>query len=387
MSNGVNIIKNINNNPAKIYTTVLGIIELILVIVIILSFYLTMELNSKRVINIPKGSTSAIISYLDKNNYNVNVIDTLVTSMIGFPQSGWIDLKDTKMTKLDFLYKLTTSKAAMEKVTLLPGETYYFFLQDAAQKLDISTYKLFEEYAYQAYRKDGNILAETYHLPKGMDEKELITYLLNTTEKRYKELSLKIFGIYDKKNWYDKYITIASIIQKEAASKDEMAKVSSVIYNRLNAGMKLQMDGTLNYSKYSHIKVTPKMIKEDQSKYNTYKNKGLPDNPVCAVEIEAIKSALFPAKTKYLYFMKKPDGSGHIFSESYKKHKRVIRKVKKELRKIDAKKKLAKKKTVIKSNTLKTIKAKTSKKENSKKGKVTPQKTISNSEKLKSLWN
>ncbi len=338
-----------------------------------------MEVNSKRVINVPKGSTSAIISYLDKNNYNLNTIDKIVTMSMGYPQSGWIDLKETKMTKLDFLYKLTTSKAALEKITLLPGETYYFFLQDVADKLNISTMKLFEEYALQAYKKDGNILAETYHLPIGMDEKDLINHLLNLTESKYESISKKIFGVYDKENWYEKYITIASIIQKEAASKNEMSKVSSVIYNRLNKGMKLQMDGTLNYSKYSHTKITPQMIKEDESEYNTYKNKGLPDNPVCAVEIEAIKAAIKPANTDYLYFMKSADGSQHIFSDSYKKHIQVIKKVKKETLKL--KKESRSKKTLVKEavkapQTVKTVK--TTKKVTTK--------TADNSEKLKNLW-
>ena len=61
------------------------------------------------------------------------------------------------------------------------------------------------------------------------------------------------------------------------------------------------MDGVLNYSKYSHTKITPKMIKEDTSEYNTYKNRGLPSNPVCAVELTAIKAAIFPIKSNYLY--------------------------------------------------------------------------------------
>lgn len=112
-----------------------------------------MEVNSKRVINVPKGSTSAIISYLDKNNYNLNKIDTITTMLMGYPQSGWIDLKATQMTKLDFLYKLTTSKAALEKITLLPGETYYFFLQDAAKKLNISTMKLLKSMRYKHIKK------------------------------------------------------------------------------------------------------------------------------------------------------------------------------------------------------------------------------------------
>jgi UPF0755 protein len=284
--------------------------------------------------------------------------------LIGVPQSGWIDLKTTKMTKMDFLYKITTSKAALKKVTLIPGETYYFFLKNLANTLNISTYKLFETYSRLAYKKDGNIIADTYFLPLGMNEEQLIKHLLSITEYKYKKLSEKIFGFYNQKNWYN-YVTIASVIQKESASKLEMPIVSSVIYNRLKKEMKLQMDGTLNYSKYSHVKVTPNMIRNDTSSYNTYKYKGLPEDPVCAIEFESIKAAIFPAKSNYLYFMKSSDGTKHNFSSTYRKHKQNIRNVKKENRK----QKTVKEKTI---KSTKTVKKPTNK--------------VSSENKLKNLW-
>ncbi|MEA3383395.1 MAG: endolytic transglycosylase MltG [Campylobacterota bacterium] len=334
-------------------------------------YYLTFEVQTSRVINVPKGSTSSIITYLDKKNYDINIIDKYILISLGHPQSGWIDLKSTNMTKADFLHKLTTSKAALKKVTLIPGETYYFFLQELADTLNISTIKLFDTYARYAYKKDGNIIADTYHLPLGMDETQLIKHLFLLTENRYKTLSNTIFGEYNKKNWY-KYLTIASIIQKESASKDEMSTISSVIYNRVKKDMKLQMDGTLNYSKYSHTKVTPTMIKEDKSEYNTYKNKGIPKNPICAVELASIKAAIFPIKSDYLYFVKSSDAKSHLFSNNYKDHKRNIRKLK-----IYNKKKKKRVKTRIKkSNTKKN-----------KKPKIIKQDKKVTTKNLKDLWN
>ncbi|MEA3498156.1 MAG: endolytic transglycosylase MltG [Campylobacterota bacterium] len=362
-------IKTIKIKTPKTDTIFFNTIEFILVLAVILSFYLTFEVKTQRVIYIPQGSTNSIISYLDKKNYDVNYLDKILLRFIGQPQSGWIDLKSQNMTKIEFLYKLTTSKAALKKITLIPGETYYFFLQELAQKLNISTYKLFDQYSIHAYKKDGNILADTYYLPIGMDEKQLIQHLFKITDNRYKQISKKIFGIYNKKNWY-RYITIASIIQKESASKGEMPLISSVIYNRIDKNMKLQMDGVLNYSKYSHTKITPKMIKEDESEYNTYKNKGLPQNPVCAVELAAIKAAIFPTKSDYLYFVKSYDGTKHNFSSSYKTHKQNIRKLKK------ANKRKSKniKKTTIKKKVVK---------QTVEKSMFTPVKTTTN---LKDLW-
>ena len=88
--------------------------------------------------------------------------------------------------------------------------------------------------------------------------------------------------------------------------------------------MKLQMDGTLNYGRYSHDRITAKRIRRDKSSYNTYLYKGLPPQPVCTVSLAAIKAAIFPAKTDYLYFVKTKEGK-HTYSRYYSTHRRNIR--------------------------------------------------------------
>lgn len=312
---------------------VLTTIEILLIFSVILSFYFTLPVESKRVVFIPKGSTSNALSYLNQNGYSLNFIDRVALFFIGYPQSGWIDIglkgKNNKIAKLDFLYKITTSKAALATVTLIPGETYYFFLKELSLKLQLPQEELFSIYHELAYKKDGNIISQTYNLPIGMNPRDLLTYLFQYTEDEYQKYSMKIFGKYNKEEWY-RYITIASIIQKESASKKEMAQVSGVIYNRIAKRMRLQMDGTLNYGVNSHTKVTPQMIQNDTSSYNTYKFGGIPKDPICAVEFEAIRAAIFPTKSTYLFFMKKSDGSGHAFTGDYGSHKAVIHKVKKE---------------------------------------------------------
>lgn len=332
-----------------------NIIEFILIFSISIIFYLNLTLSTTRVIFIPKGSTNTIISYLNKAGYELNVVDKIYLKFLGYPQSGWIDIKANYLTKADFLYKITTSKAALKNITLIPGETSHIFLNQISSRLNLSRSRLQKIYNSYAYKADGNILADTYALPYGMKEDHLLFYLFSNTNREYEEISKKIFGTYNKKRWYY-YITLASVIQKEAANKEEMPIVSSVIHNRLKKGMKLQMDGTLNYGKYSHVKVTAKRIKEDTSSYNTYKNRGLPEHPVCAVSLDAIKAAIFPVKTSYLYFVKSEKTKKHLFAKTYKQHvqniknNRIIkRKLKRKIvKKIEAKSK----KTAIKeSNT------------------------------------
>lgn len=209
-------------------------------------------------------------------------------------------------------------------MTLIPGETMYFFNALMAQSFDLKVEDLHKAFlAYSPY-EDGVIFADTYKLPLGTDADFLMQYLISQSLQRHKQLALKVLGIYDQKQWF-RYVSIASIIQKEAASIDEMPIISAVIYNRIKKGMPLQMDGSLNYGAYSHTKVTAQRIRNDHSEFNTYKYKGVPKTPIGSVSIEAIKAAINPAKVDYLYFVKNKDGK-HRFSKTYQEHKENISK-------------------------------------------------------------
>lgn len=304
-------------------TRIKWIFEIVLIIILSFMYYLNKPINSPKVIYIPKGSINKIISQMQVNNYNVSKLDSLILRVMGHPQSGWINIGVTQSTRFDFLYKLTTAKAALQNITLIPGETTYIFLNQLANNLNLNRKKLQEEYTKQFLYKEGMIVPNTYKIPIGITEKKLIGILKNSSLSQMKKLSLKIFGTYNEKKWFH-FVTIASIIQKESANIQEMPIVSSVIYNRIKKGMKLQMDGTLNYGKYSHIKITPKRIREDKSIYNTYKHKGIPAIAVCNVSFDAIRAAIFPAKTKYLYFMKSKNGT-HNFTRYYSTHLKNIK--------------------------------------------------------------
>jgi len=284
-----------------------------------------MIVKTNEVIYIPKGSINNIITHLQEKNYEVTKLDSIILRFMGSPQSGWIYIGKNKLTRGDFLYKLTKAKAAMKDVTLIPGETTYIFLNTLSDLFHLDRVKL--QYFYEKYAlyPEGNFVPNTYKLPYGITEEMIMRILLGNSLKKMKEFSLKVFGSFNEKKWL-RYLVVASIIQKEAASVKEMPLVASVIYNRLKKGMKLQMDGALNYGKFSHVKVTAKRLKEDKTHYNTYKFKGLPPYPICNVSFDAIKAAIFPAQTRYLYFVK-IDETKHFFTSSYKRHQRYIRKL------------------------------------------------------------
>ena len=260
---------------------------------------------------------------MQANNYDLNKLDSLFLRLIGSPQSGWINLNTCRNTKADFLYKLTTSKAALQDITLIPGETTYIFLHQLSKKLHLDIKKLKYEFKKQSSKIEGVFVPDTYKIPLGITEEKLIALLLKVSYEKMKAFSIKIFGTYNEKKWF-RYVRIASIIQKESANILEMPIVSSVIYNRLDKKMKLQMDGTLNYGKYSHLRVTPHRIRHDHSFYNTYLHKGIPTASVCNVSFDALRAAIFPEKTNYLYFMKNKSNT-HDFSCNYSTHMLNVR--------------------------------------------------------------
>jgi len=304
------------------------ILTITIFIAIALTFYFYMPIKTTKKVVLPKGSITKVIENLKKQGYNLTILDTyLLAYGLDSPKSGTLLIGGEEMSRIDFLRKLSTAKEAINVITLIPGETRVIFLEELAKNQALDVDKLNKAYDELSNYKEAGILPETYHLTKNINEKKLIEILVKQSEIEYEKLAKKYLKKYDKEEW-NKILTIASIIQKEAANKKEMPIVSSVVYNRLKIGMALQMDGTLNYGKYSHIKVTPKRIKTDKSGFNTYLNRGLPPYPVCSVSKEAILAALKPKETDYLYFMKNKSGV-HDFTSSYQEHLRNINRAKK----------------------------------------------------------
>jgi len=286
--------------------------------------YLKETITTPKLLFIPKGSTKSTIALFKKEGIDLYWFDYYLIQLKGYPQAGWINIGKEHLSRDAFFEKITHAKAALQKVTLIPGETNFIFLEDLAKQLDLNVTKLRKFYKEFSPYEDGVIFAETYSVPLGIDEHELMHYLVEESLREHQKLSLKYLNTYHDKAWFTDIVTKASIIQKEAANVEEMPIVSAVIRNRLKKNMKLQMDGSLNYGKFSHVRVTAKKIREDKSRFNTYKYAGLPPSPICAVSKEAIKSVINPAKVDYLYFVKGKNGK-HIFTKTYKEHLKNIK--------------------------------------------------------------
>lgn len=116
----------------------------------------------------------------------------------------------------------------------------------------------------------------------------------------------------------------ASIIQKESNLPDEYPIISGVIVNRLNRGMRLQMDPTVIYGLGGVDGPLKRSQLDQDTPYNTYTRFGLPPTPIAMPGLAAIQAAARPAQTDYLYFVARGDGS-HKFSETIDEHLEAVR--------------------------------------------------------------
>ena len=169
------------------------VFDIVLIVIYSLIFHLSRPINTTKVVYIPKGSIGQIIAYLEHKKFLLSpTIDKYTLLFIGRPQSGWINIGQTKLSRGDFLYKLSNSKAALNEITLIPGETIDIFLYQISQKYNLSYRKLFKNYLKISPLRDGLIVPETYYIPVGIQERHLVNYLVNYAWLNYRKMSMKI---------------------------------------------------------------------------------------------------------------------------------------------------------------------------------------------------
>ena len=174
---------------------------------------------------------------------------------------------------------------------------------------------------------EGYLFPNTYTIDEGMSEEQIIKVMLDQFEKQPlkayndKLVSSQHNGASGRS--LNEIITIASIIERECKVDEERKLVASVIYNRLEKGMPLQMCSTVQYVLGKQKEVLTYADTRIESPYNTYTNAGLPPGPICSPGLAAVQAALHPADTDYLYFVlsEKLDGTSN-FSSDYAQFER-----------------------------------------------------------------
>ena len=166
---------------------------------------------------------------------------------------------------------------------------------------------------------EGYLFPNTYTIDEGMSEEQIIKVMLD----EFKKQPLKAYHESENSRSINEIITIASIIERECKVDEERKLVASVIYNRLEKGMPLQMCSTVQYVLGKQKEVLTYADTRIESPYNTYTNAGLPPGPICSPGLAAVQAALHPADTDYLYFVlsEKLDGTSN-FSSDYAQFER-----------------------------------------------------------------
>lgn len=130
------------------------------------------------------------------------------------------------------------------------------------------------------------------------------------------------------------WVTLSSIVEKEAVIGSERPLIAGVFVNRLAKGMRLESDPTVEYGlgikQTADQPLTLNQVRTD-SPYNTYRNPGLPPTPIAAPGLSSLKATLAPDRTDYLFFVAKYDGT-HVFSRNLRDHTNAMNQIRQQRR-------------------------------------------------------
>ncbi|WP_371551853.1 endolytic transglycosylase MltG [Streptomyces sp. NBC_00554] len=165
---------------------------------------------------------------------------------------------------------------------------------------------------------EGYLFPATYPIDKKATPESLLSFMVSTANQKFNKAPVAAGAQRNAMNVYQA-VTIASIVQAEAATKEDMGKVARVIFNRLERGMPLQMDSTINYALNRSTLNTSQDDTKINSPYNSYQRMGLPPTPIANPGEEAMRAAIAPTPGDWLYFVTVKPGDTR-FTASYEEH-------------------------------------------------------------------
>lgn len=175
-------------------------------------------------------------------------------------------------------------------------------------------------YGMAADGLEGYLYPDTYHFSRGLPALSIIDTMIKRfrqvvgpLEARAEEIGMKMADV----------VTLASIVEKETGLGEERPLIASVFLNRLKKKMRLESDPTVIYGLKDFDGNLRKTDLSDRSPYNTYMISGLPPGPIANPGLDSIKAVLYSARTDYIYFVSKNDGS-HYFSKTLTEHNKAV---------------------------------------------------------------
>lgn len=320
----------------KLVIPVSGGIVLAFSLYVVFQLLMPLPVGDKNVeTKIPKGATFRQVAEIFSHEHIIR--DENLFLAIG--RLSHIDRKiragfysvNGSMNLLDLLQALRKGQIIEYEVTVIEGDS----LREVAANLSekgitqeeyfwklASDKTILASYGIDAPSLEGYLYPDTYKIPKGMDAKEALGMMINKLREHYGErlrTRAEELGLSERE-----VLTLASIIEKEAATDAERPLISAVYHNRLRKNIPLQADPTAIYGvKSSKEKITSQDLKR-KTPYNTYSIKGLPPGPISSAGIKSITAALYPAEVHYLFFVSNNDGT-HRFSVTAAEHAAAVR--------------------------------------------------------------
>jgi len=168
---------------------------------------------------------------------------------------------------------------------------------------------------------EGYLFPDTYQFVRGMTTEEILTRMVQRLRTKLgPDLAARAQA---RGLSVHRLLTLSSIIEREAAERDEMRTISAVFWNRLKLDMPLQADPTVQYATGKERRALTRADLRIEHPFNTYVRPGLPPGPIASPGLAAIEAALDPAPVKYLYFVARDDHR-HYFSATLGEHNAAV---------------------------------------------------------------
>jgi len=257
-------------------------------------------------------------------------IITLVSGNEGGLQTGLYSLNNA-MSMSEIASALTSGKTKTTKITIPEGFNNRQIGDTLVEAGLLSSRQEFLDAAEnsEALKKhgmtgksfEGYLFPETYNVPVGYSAGQIVELMYKT----FREKVAKLEGFPTSPEKIHELVILASIVEREAQKKEERPLIAGVFANRIEESYPLESCATIQYLFEKPKKRLYFKDLEIQSPYNTYMNTGMPPGPISNPGMPAIEATLHPVKTKYKFFVVKPDGT-HYFSETFNEHIRAKKK-------------------------------------------------------------
>lgn len=286
-------------------------------------------------VEVPAGSsTAAIARLLAKqgvvSNANMFRLDSRLADADGDLRAGIYDLR-TGMSNSDVIETLLAGPpikyvtvtvpegftieqiaARLENQAEIPAEEFLAIAKGGADQLVPERPYLEGVFAGSL---EGYLFPKTYRFREGTDAKQAIDIMLDQFELEMEQVD--VAGAEARGVSHRELVVLASMIERETRVDKERPLVASVIFNRLDKGMRLEIDATVEYVLQTRkLRLSYKDL-EIESPYNTYRNHGLPAGPIANPGVESLKAAAAPADTDFIYYVLTSQDGSHTFTTNY----------------------------------------------------------------------